>query len=80
VPFDAAIETRVRGDLTAIAQRNGAALIDLSHELASEHFGNYKDGSPDNFHYDAAGHATVAARIAAALFPRLESSRAGTGR
>ena len=80
VPFDAAIETRVRGDLTAIAQRNGAALIDLSHELASEHFGNYKDGSPDNFHYDAAGHAAVAARIAAALFPRLESSRAGTGR
>jgi hypothetical protein len=75
IPFDAETQARVVADVGAIAARAGEPVLDLGDLLGSEHFGTYEDGSPDNLHYDAAGHALVAERIAERLAPRLAGSR-----
>jgi hypothetical protein len=75
VPFDAATQARVVADVAAIAERAGVPLLDLGDALPSARFGTYEDGSPDNLHYDAAGHAIVAERIAARLAPLLAGAR-----
>lgn len=57
-------QKRATADLEALARQTGVHLLDLAAALGPEHFGNYTDGSPDGAHFDAAGHAIVAARIA----------------
>lgn len=75
IPFDAATQARVVADLSAIAARAGQPLMDLGGLLASDHFGDYEDGSPDNLHFDAAGHEAVALRIAERIAPLLGERR-----
>ena len=71
IPFDTATQARVAADVGAIAARAGQPVLDLGGLLGSEHFGTFEDGSPDNLHYDAAGHELVARRIAERLAPLL---------
>jgi len=71
IPFAPETQARILADLAAIAARTGGMLLDLSHALPSDRFGAFEDGSPDDLHYDPAGHAAVAARIADALAPAL---------
>jgi hypothetical protein len=71
IPFDPATQARVAADVGAIAARGGQPVLDLGDLLGSEHFGTYEDGSPDNLHYDAAGHELVARRIAERIAPLL---------
>lgn len=67
IPYPPETQARVVADVRAIAERQGARVLDLGDALSSRNFGVYEDGSPDNLHYDAAGHAVVADRIAAEL-------------
>jgi hypothetical protein len=67
IPYPQETQDRVVSDVRAIAARNAARVLDLGGALSSRDFGDYEDGSPDNLHYDAAGHAIVADRIAAEL-------------
>jgi hypothetical protein len=69
IPFDPATQARVAADVGAIALRGGQPVLDLGDLLGSEHFGAYEDGSPDNLHFDAAGHELVARRIAERIAP-----------
>lgn len=75
IPFDAATQARVVADLSAIAMRAGQPLLELGDLLASDHFGDYEDGSPDNLHFDAAGHEAVARRIAERVAPLVGGRR-----
>ncbi len=78
IPFEPDTQARILGDLEALTARTGSALLDLGHLLPSEHFGDFQDGSPDNLHYDADGHARVGARIAEPV-ARLLTARAAAG-
>jgi hypothetical protein len=78
VPFAGPTQARVRETLDASARTAGFTLLDLSHVLASNNFGDFVDGSPDNLHFDPAGHAKVARLIADALRPALASDRDAT--
>lgn len=64
IPFEPETQARILADLGAVAARTGAEVLDLGPLLPSDHFGNFQDGSPDNLHYDADGHAQVGARVA----------------
>jgi hypothetical protein len=75
VPFAPETQARVVADLAAVAARAGVPLLDLGDALPSTRFGAYEDGSPDNLHYDARGHAVVAERIAERLVPLLGGAR-----
>jgi hypothetical protein len=75
VPFTEPTQARVRSTLEASARAAEFTLLDLSHALASKDFGSFVDGSPDNLHFDPAGHTQVARRIANAVRPLLAPGR-----
>lgn len=89
-PFEPETLARMRADLDALSERTGLTWIDASHLLGTEHFGDFVDGSPDNLHFDAGGHARLAEELAGPLAeligdgpasppPRVSRSDAGRG-
>ncbi len=72
VPFDAATVDRLRADLALLAAEHGFQLTDQSDLLDSSNFGDYVDGSPDNLHFDAAGHDLLGRTLAVLVAPDLE--------
>jgi hypothetical protein len=88
-PFEPETVERIRGDLSALSEVQGLSLIDESNLLGTESFGDFVDGSPDNLHFDSAGHARLARALAGPLASMLSgdaasaprpSSRASSGR
>lgn len=77
VPFLPETMERIRSDLTRAGERSGFGLIDQSGLLETSFFGDFQDGSPDNLHFSAQGHARLARAIAAELTALLPESASG---
>ncbi|MGH0035941.1 MAG: hypothetical protein ACQGVK_13020 [Myxococcota bacterium] len=71
VPFEPETLTRIRGDLEALADRSGFTLLDESDLLGTDYFGDFRDGSPDNLHFDSRGHQRLAQALARPVGPLL---------
>jgi hypothetical protein len=74
VPFEPDTQRRIVADLQAAAQRRGFELLDASRLLGPEHFAFFEDRSPDDLHFDRAGHALLGGRIAERVAPWLAAA------
>jgi|GEM_PF-2647817 len=59
--------TRIMHDLSSLSQAGGFELLDLGYLLDASYYGDYQDGSPDNFHFSSEGHRLVGQAIARAI-------------
>lgn len=66
-PFTVRAEEASYPALRAAAAASGARFLDLLDAVPAERFGAYRDGTPDAFHVDGAGHALIARLIEAEL-------------
>ncbi len=73
VPFEPETLERVLADAERLASGAGFTLLDESYLLATDHFADFTDGSPDNLHFDAAGHARLAKKLAQSVTVTMQS-------
>jgi len=79
VPFESDTQRQLSSDLEERAARAGFQVIDFSPLLGSEHFRSFVDGSPDNLHFDAAGHDRLARALGPSLAAILTQDPSGPG-
>jgi hypothetical protein len=72
-PFSERAEAVSYPALGEASRRAGAVFADLLDAMPPDHFGTYEDGTPDAFHFDAAGHALLADRLMNLVAERCEA-------